>query len=30
MIGTFFDAIAERFTDREALIVRRRNVRWTY
>jgi fatty-acyl-CoA synthase len=29
-IGAHFDAIAERFPDREALIVAHQNVRWTY
>jgi len=29
-IGAHFDKMAERFADRDALIVRQQNVRWTY
>lgn len=29
-IGDYFDSVAERFADREALVVRHQNVRWTY
>jgi fatty-acyl-CoA synthase len=29
-IGAFFDGIAERFAEREALLVRHQNVRWSY
>jgi fatty-acyl-CoA synthase len=29
-IGTFFDQAVERWSDREALVVRHQSIRWTY